>query len=120
MGFGLALSGMGDPVNVIGFLDIFGQWKPQLIFVMGGAATVTFIGYHWLGVQKGGSFKDIDTKLIAGSALFGVGWGLSGYCPGPALISLTAPSWGLIGFLVAFFASSFFMRKKGIVKVNGN
>ena len=106
MGFGLALSGMGDPANVIGFLDISRQWNPQLIFVMGGAAIVTLIGYNILKVEMGGSFKDVDTKLVAGSALFGIGWGLSGYCPGPALISLNAPTWGLIAFLASLFIST--------------
>jgi uncharacterized protein len=106
MGLGLAVSGMGNPANVIGFLDITGNWNPSLIFVMGGGLMVTFIGFKWLGakVPTGGSFKEVDLKLVGGSALFGVGWGISGYCPGPALIALDGGSTKAILFFVAMIA----------------
>jgi len=93
---GLVISGMTQPSKVVGFLDIFGNWDPSLALVMGGAVAVHALAYRWI---KGRSSPllaptfqiptktDIDTKLILGSALFGVGWGLGGYCPGPAISS---------------------------------
>ena len=95
--FGLAISGMTNPAKVTAFLDVGGAWDPALAFVMIGAiaAYVPFLRaarrrarpvlvekFHWPAVAA------IDAKLVAGSALFGIGWGLSGYCPGPALVSL--------------------------------
>jgi uncharacterized protein len=120
MGLGLAISGMGDPKNVIGFLDLFGKWNPSLIFVMGGALVVTFIGYKIVMNRPAPLFENgfhlpkltgIDARLLGGSALFGIGWGLSGYCPGPALISLSQPNVGLIAFLVCFVIGQFIVRK---------
>ena len=94
-GLGLMLSGMTDPGKVIGFLDLFGAWDPSLALVMGGAIlvgffaftiakkrTTTFLG----GVLRIPSNMDIDKKLLVGSLLFGAGWGLAGFCPGPALV----------------------------------
>jgi uncharacterized protein len=91
------VSGMTDPGKVIGFLDLFGAWDPSLAFVMGGAIllgvfafaaakkrTTTFLGT----VLRLPQDRNIDARLIAGSAVFGVGWGLAGFCPGPALVSL--------------------------------
>ncbi|SUA99122.1 Predicted transporter component [Pannonibacter phragmitetus] len=97
-GLGILLSGMANPAKVLNFFDIAGTWDPSLAFVMGGALTVTAIGYQIL-FHKGGApllaprylvptRKDIDPKLIGGAAVFGIGWGLSGFCPGglvPAL-----------------------------------
>lgn len=97
-GLGLAYSGMTDPLKVLGFLDIFGAWDITLIFVMGGGVTVTLIGYHFIFKKQSpvlaNSFclptaKAIDTKLILGAVLFGIGWGLYGYCPGPAIAALS-------------------------------
>lgn len=94
---GLAVSGMTDPARVVGFLDVAGDWDPTLMFVLGGAVMTTFIGYRFVLKQPApmlaGRFelpsrRDLDTKLLGGAALFGVGWGLSGYCPGPAIASL--------------------------------
>ena len=96
-GGGLALSGMMDPARVRGFLDIFGAWDPTLAFVMGGATLV--MGVVWLVQRRmaapfaGESFHlpgthRLDVRLIGGSALFGIGWGLAGLCPGPAIASL--------------------------------
>lgn len=96
-GLGLSLAGMTQPAVVLGFLDLFGAWDPRLAFVMLGAVTTTAIGYRWVWRRRrpwlSDSFKlpaaqAIDTRLIAGAALFGIGWGIAGYCPGPALASL--------------------------------
>jgi uncharacterized protein len=95
-GIGLILSGMTDPGKVIGFLDVAGRWDPSLAFVMGGAILVGFFAFRLAG-RRGQAFlggamqlpqrRDIDARLIAGSVLFGIGWGLAGFCPGPALVS---------------------------------
>jgi uncharacterized protein len=96
-GQGLMLSGMTDPSKVLGFLDLFGAWDPSLALVMGGAImvgvfaftvakkrTTTFLG----GVLRFPTNADIDKKLVIGSLMFGAGWGLAGFCPGPALVSM--------------------------------
>lgn len=96
-GIGLILSGMTDPGKVIGFLDLFGAWDPSLALVMGGAIlvgvfafalakkrTTTFLG----DALQLPSSRDIDKRLLLGGLTFGVGWGLAGFCPGPALVSL--------------------------------
>lgn len=97
-GGGLTVSQMVNPSKVISFLDITGNWDPSLAFVMGGALIVTFIGYRLVLKGKKPLFedrfrlptrKDIDAPLIAGAALFGIGWGLAGLCPGPALASVS-------------------------------
>ena len=98
-GLGLLLSGMTDPGKVLGFLDLFGNWDPSLALVMGGAIgvgvfaftlakkrTVSFLG----GVMRMPTSSQIDRRLIVGALLFGAGWGLAGFCPGPALVSLAA------------------------------
>ena len=98
-GIGLLLSGMTDPGKVLGFLDLFGNWDPSLALVMGGAIgvgvfaftlakkrTVSFLG----GVMRMPTSSQIDRRLIVGALLFGAGWGLAGFCPGPALVSLAA------------------------------
>ena len=90
-GCGILISGMGDPAKVLNFFDIAGTWDPSLAFVMGGALLVTAIGYRLVFRMRGPvlaqSFSlptrtDLDLKLIGGSAVFGIGWGLSGFCPG--------------------------------------
>ena len=96
-GAGLLLAGMTNPAKVINFLDITGQWDPSLIFVMGGGAVVAALAF-WrvkgmphslLGVPFSlPTRNDIDRPLVLGSALFGIGWGIGGYCPGPALAGL--------------------------------
>ena len=118
-GFGLALSGMMNPARVRGFLDIFGHWDPTLAFVMGGALIVMAIAWR---VQKrmarpvvcedfslpGTSL--IDARLIGGAALFGVGWGLAGLCPGPAIASLAANFAPALIFVAAMIAGMVLYR----------
>ena len=96
-GLGLMLSGMTDPGKVIGFLDLFGTWDPSLALVMGGAIMVGFFAFTVAKKRTstflGGAMRlptnmDMDKKLVIGSVLFGAGWGLAGFCPGPALVSM--------------------------------
>ena len=96
-GLGLTISGMINPAKVLGFLDLFGAWDPSLAFVMGGAFAVTAVGYRLAWRRPGPAFEarfalptanDVDARLVAGSALFGLGWGLVGLCPGPAIAAL--------------------------------
>ena len=95
-GFGLILSGMTDPGKVLGFLDLAGRWDPSLAFVMAGAILVGFFAFAMAKRRAraffGGAMhlpqgRDIDHRLVAGSLVFGIGWGLAGFCPGPALVS---------------------------------
>lgn len=97
-GIGLAMSGMLDPARVLGFLDVAGEWDPSLAFVLGGAVAVSAIGFLLTGRMRKPVLADIfdipagrriDAKLVVGSALFGIGWGLAGFCPGPAVASLS-------------------------------
>lgn len=96
-GAGLTLSGMTQPAKVIGFLDVTGNWDPSLAFVMAGAVFVHYFAYRNIRTRTRPLLaerfsipvpSDVDRRLLAGAALFGVGWGLVGYCPGPALTSL--------------------------------
>ena len=97
-GLGLTISEMVNPAKVLAFLDLFGNWDPSLAFVMGGALIVTAIGYRLAWTQERPVFADrfqvpgnrqIDTRLAIGAVLFGIGWGLVGLCPGPAISALT-------------------------------
>lgn len=112
-GAGLAISGMTRPAKVIGFLDFFGQWDPTLLFVMAGAVGVYAVGYRLarargkpvleLGFEP--SVEDRMTgRLFGGSTLFGVGWGLSGFCPGPAVTALASTAAAPIVFVAAMLA----------------
>jgi len=108
-GAGLAISGMLNPAKVAGFLDLFGLWDPSLAFVMGGGVVVNFIG-HRLVMKRGKPIfadtfrlptsQDIDKRLIGGAVLFGIGWGLAGLCPGPAISSLLLNPQDGIGFVL--------------------
>jgi uncharacterized membrane protein YedE/YeeE len=109
-GAGLAASGMTNPAKVLAFLDVTGRWDPTLALVMGAALAVSAGGYLLAGRREhawlGGRFgiptrRDIDLSLLAGAALFGVGWGLVGLCPGPALANLARPSSELLWFVTA-------------------
>jgi|SRR5579871_2616890 len=109
-GVGLLVSGMTDPHKVLGFLDLFGAWDATLAFVMAGAVAVSSAGFV-LARRRGQPVltprhlwptrQDIDRPLIAGAALFGLGWGLVGLCPGPALVNLAGLSAPVIAFVVA-------------------
>lgn len=109
-GLGLSLSGMLDPTRVQGFLDVFGAWDPSLAFVLGGAVLVALGGvaisrrmarpafdtqFHLPGAKK------IDRRLVVGSAIFGVGWGMAGFCPGPAIAALAFGKVELVIFVAA-------------------
>jgi len=96
-GIGLIVSGMSDPAKVTGFLDLAGNWDPSLAFVMGGAIMVGLVGFRIAGKRERSLLGEpmrlptatrIDRRLVLGSLAFGAGWGLAGYCPGPALASL--------------------------------
>jgi uncharacterized membrane protein YedE/YeeE len=96
-GFGLLISGMTDPLKVLGFLNVLGPWDPTLVFVMAGAVGASAAGYAAARLTGAPLLaarslwptrKDIDAPLIGGAVLFGVGWGLAGICPGPALVNL--------------------------------
>jgi uncharacterized membrane protein YedE/YeeE len=112
-GTGLAISGMTDTRVVLGFLDITGAWDPSLLFVMGGALAVTVPGF-WLAQKRSAPvFSDefhlpascaIQAKPLLGSVIFGIGWGLYGYCPGPALASLSTLNWEPLLFVIAMAA----------------
>jgi uncharacterized protein len=109
-GLGLLISGMANPAKVQNFLDLAGTFDPSLIFVMAGAVVVTFIGYRLVLRRTRPMLaerfhlpaaKDIDARLLGGAALFGVGWGLSGFCPGPAVTSLPLLTKGTLVFVPA-------------------
>jgi uncharacterized membrane protein YedE/YeeE len=96
-GLGLAVSGMTDPAKVLGFLDVAGAWDPSLIFVMGGAVVVAFVAFRFIYGRgrpllattfEAALTERLDSRLFGGSALFGVGWGLVGFCPGPGVAAL--------------------------------
>lgn len=118
-GAGLVISGMFNPAKVLNFLDIAGTWDPSLIFVMGGALVVTFIGYRLVLGRARPVFDtrffvpdrgDIDARLLTGAALFGVGWGIGGYCPGPAVTSATLGGWPTLAFLICMIAGMMLSR----------
>jgi uncharacterized membrane protein YedE/YeeE len=109
-GFGLLISGMTDPMKVLGFLDILGPWDPTLAFVMIGALAVSAAGFAF-AKRRGApilasrnlwpALTNIDAPLVAGSILFGIGWGLVGLCPGPAIVNLGTLSARVVLFVVA-------------------
>ncbi|MEK0163243.1 DUF6691 family protein [Phaeobacter sp. A36a-5a] len=108
-GLGLFLSGMTDTQKVQGWLDIFGNWDPTLAFVMGGAILPMAVAWQLTDGRRplvGGSFpslprQELDRRLVIGSVLFGMGWGLAGLCPGPAMASLSYGGFGGVIFLVS-------------------
>lgn len=118
-GTGIAISGMMDPAKVLNFFDVAGTWDPSLAFVMGGALVITFIGYRlaWRRTAPlfGGRFQIptltvIDRRLVGGSALFGIGWGIAGFCPGAAIPALGTGRWEVALFLLAVIAG-FLLRR---------
>lgn len=109
-GLGLIAGGMTDPAKVQGFLDLFGQWDPSLAFVMGGAILVGIAGFAmarrrklaWSGeALELPQSRIVDTRLLVGGVLFGIGWGLGGLCPGPAMTALGAGFMPAVWFVVA-------------------
>ena len=109
-GAGVTLSGMVNPLKVLNFMDIAGNWDPTLIFVMGAGLVITFIGYRLVLKQPKPLYAPafalpasggIDPRLIGGAALFGLGWGLTGFCPGPAVASLVCGYWQSALFVAA-------------------
>ena len=114
-GWGLTLSGMTDPGKVLGFLDLAGLWDPSLAFVMGGAIAVGAVAFA-VAKKRTHSFlggamhvptaRDVDKRLVLGSLLFGVGWGLAGFCPGPAIVSAAAGQPKALAFVAAMLAGS--------------
>ena len=118
-GAGLELAGMTNPAKVLAFLDPFGAWDPTLAMVMGGALLVSSLGFArstrmrspWLATSFSlPTRRDVDRDLLLGALLFGIGWGLVGLCPGPALANLWRPSHPLHGFVAALLAGIFLHR----------
>lgn len=119
-GIGLVVSGMADPAKVLNFLDLSGAWDPSLAFVMGGAIVVTFVGYR-LVLRRGRPVMGdafhlptktrIDRRLLGGAIIFGVGWGLGGFCPGPALTALGLGQPGTLVFVPAMFIGFWLARQ---------
>ncbi|WP_339530990.1 MULTISPECIES: YeeE/YedE family protein [unclassified Pseudomonas] len=112
-GIGLLVSGMTNPAKVIGFLDVSGRWDPSLAFVMGGAIAVAAVGFKFartrtrslLGLPMNlPTARNIDRRLVMGSLLFGVGWGVAGICPGPALVLLGSGIPESVVFVIAMLA----------------
>ena len=118
-GLGLLVSGMADPAKVLGFLDVTGRWDPNLALVMAGAVAVSAAGYR-LARRRGRPVlaprldvparRDLDGRLIAGAAIFGLGWGLAGLCPGPALTILTVAPAEAVTFVAAMVAGMLLFR----------
>lgn len=118
-GLGLAISEMVNPEKVLAFLDIFGNWDPSLLLVIGAATGLTMVSFRWVLQQSqplfADSFRlptktDVDRKLVIGSVLFGVGWGLAGYCPGPGIAALSLGTIEPIVFVVCLIAGSLLQK----------
>ncbi|ABV94251.1 conserved hypothetical protein [Dinoroseobacter shibae DFL 12 = DSM 16493] len=118
-GVGIALSGMANPAKVLNFFDIAGSWDPSLIFVMGGALITTFIGYKLVFGRAAPLLEEkfslptssaIDARLVGGSAVFGIGWGIAGFCPGGALPALGTGRWEVFAFTAALIAGIFLAK----------
>jgi uncharacterized membrane protein YedE/YeeE len=118
-GVGLAMSGMTDPRRVLGFLDLFGDFDPTLLFVLGGAVMTTAVSFRFV-LRRGSpilaqtfhlsNLRHIDHRLLLGAALFGVGWGIAGYCPGPVLAGLGVGSREALWFAPAMIAGMLLHR----------
>lgn len=118
-GLGLAVSGMVNPKKIIGFLDVTGDWDPSLAFVMGGAVAVTVITFRIIlkrptpVLSETFAFstrKNLDRRLLGGMAIFGIGWGAAGLCPGPAFSSLAFLDPKIVLFVLAMLAGSYFAK----------
>lgn len=118
-GFGLALAQMTDPAKILNFLDFSGTWDPTLAFVMGGAVLVTLVSFRFILRQPSPVLSprfyvptrgDIDARLIGGSALFGAGWGLGGFCPGPGVVALGMGLWPPVVFVAGLIGGTLIFR----------
>jgi uncharacterized membrane protein YedE/YeeE len=125
-GIGLVVSGMSDPAKVLNFLDLFGTWDPSLAFVMGGAIVTAFIGYRIVFKRPkpvaSASFNlpahvDVDRRILVGATIFGIGWGLGGFCPGPALTATSLAAAGTYAFLPMMFVGMWLARMAAARKV---
>lgn len=123
-GLGLGLSQMIDRDRVLGFLDIAGRWDPTLLFVLGGAVGVTIIAFRFVLRLPHPWFaekfylptkRDIDLPLVLGAAIFGVGWGISGYCPGPGITAWVLGIWNPVLFMLSFVIGS--LAYKGLTAI---
>lgn len=126
-GIGLIVAGMTNPAKVQNFLDIAGTWDPSLIFVMGGAILVTMPSFMYLRKKEKPLFAedfgwpsrtDLDLKLVTGSAIFGLGWGLGGFCPGPALTALPSIGTGTTLFIMSMLAGIWASKHQDIRKAH--
>ena len=129
-GLGLGVSGMTLPSKVIGFLDITGNWDPSLIFVMAGAIAVHSVTYRMITKRESPILtadfqiptkRQIDARLIIGSLLFGAGWGLGGFCPGPALVASVSGASSVLVFLVSMIVGVYlyqFINRSFLSKVS--
>ena len=125
-GVGISISGMANPAKVLNFFDVAGSWDPSLILVMSGALVVTFIGYR-LVLRRPAPLMDlkfhlpdnsrIDARLLGGAAVFGVGWGIAGFCPGGALPALGTGRIEVFAFVAALIAGIFVA--KGLTALSG-
>lgn len=109
-GIGLLLAGMANPAKVLGFLDLAGAWDPSLALVMGGAIGIAFLPFTWARKQQRSLLdapmqlpqkRELDRRLIVGSLLFGIGWGIAGICPGPAVALLLSGHWQILLFVLS-------------------
>ena len=119
-GFGLLISGMSNPQKVLSFLDISGKWDPSLLFVMGGAVLVGLAGFYLVSKRSeaffGGALhiptrRDISRPLIIGSLVFGAGWGIAGFCPGPAIVALGSGHLKALVFVIAMMVGMAFCQR---------
>lgn len=119
-GLGIVISGMVNPAKVLNFFDIAGTWDPSLAFVLGGAVLTTFIGYKFVLKRQTPIFEgkfslptktDLDGKLIGGSAIFGIGWGIAGFCPGGALPALGTGMLPVVMFVIALIVGMVLARR---------
>jgi uncharacterized membrane protein YedE/YeeE len=116
-GIGLWLSGMANPRKVLDFLDVSGSWDPSLLVVMAGAVAVTLLAFRRLLERKPIEFKSaIDAPLIAGAAIFGIGWGIAGFCPGPALTALSSFAPEAFVFVAAMIVGGLFAKIPALAK----
>lgn len=127
-GLGLSVSQMINPEKVIAFLDVAGDWDPSLAFVLLAAVVVSLLGYRLANRRNKPVFADrfrlpgntrVDARLVGGAAIFGVGWGLAGYCPGPAVTALVLGTWEPVIFVVALLAGSLAQWAMDRVVANG-